>query len=98
MFNPILKNLRENPNLLTITIPIIIIGLFASYTLFTDFTWHKLLLVSLGYVFINMIGVTAGLHRYFSHKSFKASRWKEIVMLYASNLSGQGSPVVYAIL
>jgi hypothetical protein len=28
MFNPILKNLRENPNLLTITIPIIIVGIF----------------------------------------------------------------------
>jgi len=93
MFNPILKNLKENPNLLVITIPIIVIGLFASYTLVTDFTWYKLFLLSLGYIFINIIGVTAGLHRYYSHKSFKASRWKQIIMLYASNLSGQGSPV-----
>lgn len=93
MFNPILKNLKENHSLIIITLPMIAMGLFAGYSLAISFSWDKLLLVCLGYFFINIIGVTAGLHRYFSHKSFKASRGKEILMLYASTLSGQGSPV-----
>lgn len=93
LFNPILQNLKEIPNLSIITIPTILLGLYACFNFVTDFTLLKLAYFILGYFVINMIGVTAGLHRYFSHKSFKVGKWKELVLLIASTLSGQGSPI-----
>lgn len=93
LFNPIIKNLREVPNLSIITIPTILLGLYASASLVTSFTWLHLLYFIMGYFFINVIGVTAGLHRYFSHKTFRISKGKERILLFAAVLSGQGSPV-----
>ena len=98
MFNPIVKNLTTIPNLLIITIPIYILGLYATYHFFTDFTTTKLIYFVLGYFFFNIIGVTAGLHRYFSHKSFKASKWKERLMLLAATTAGQGQPLFWVAL
>lgn len=93
MFNPIIKNLKENLTLLIITIPTIILGFYSLINLFFNFNWILIWYFLMGYFFINIIGVTAGLHRYFSHKSFKTNKLFEIIMLYASNLSGQGSVI-----
>jgi stearoyl-CoA desaturase (delta-9 desaturase) len=93
MFNPIIKNLKEIPNLILITIPMIFFGMFGIYDFFVNYENIKLVYFILGYILINIIGVTAGLHRYFSHRSFKAKKWKEWLMLYGATLAGQGSPV-----
>jgi len=93
LFNPILKNLVTVPNLTVITIPMIVLGTYGLYDIFTNFEYIKLIYLMLGYFYVNVIGVTAGLHRYFSHKSFKVGKWRERLMLSAAVLSGQGSPV-----
>lgn len=98
MFLPITTNLKNNKSLLMITIPIILLGMYGIFDLVTNFTYTKLLLIALGYFVFNVVGVTAGLHRYFSHKSYKVSGWKETVLLYAAVLSGQGSPIWWAAL
>jgi stearoyl-CoA desaturase (delta-9 desaturase) len=93
MFNPILKNLKEVPNLLLILTPTLLLGMWACYDIVANYEHIKLIYFLLGYFVINIIGVTAGLHRYFSHRSFKASKWKERFMLWAAVIAGQGSPV-----
>jgi fatty-acid desaturase len=98
MFLPIYQNLKKNSSLLLITIPIMVLGIYGLYDLLMNFTYIKLIFVLLGYFLINVVGVTAGLHRYFSHKSFRISKWKENILLYAAVLSGQGSPVWWAAL
>lgn len=93
MFNPITKNLKEIPDLLLVTIPMIALGVYGIIDLLLNYENLKLLYILLGYFCINIIGVTAGLHRYFSHRSFKAGKWKERLMLYFATLAGQGSPM-----
>ncbi len=94
MFIPIKDNLKLTPNLLLITTPIWLIGIFSAYLLATDFALYKLLWVIAGYIFFNIIGITAGFHRYFSHKSFKVSKWKERFLMLAGTLAAQG-PLIY---
>ncbi len=93
LFNPIIKNLKEVPNLSIITIPTILLGLYAIFSLITNFTLLHFLYFVIGYFVVNVVGVTAGLHRYFSHNTFKVSVWKERILLFAAVLSGQGSPI-----
>lgn len=96
MFLPITTNLKTNKSLLTVTIPIILFGIYGLFDLIEKFSYTNIVLFTLGYFVINVIGVTAGLHRYFSHKSYKVGPIKECILLYASVLSGQGSPIWWA--
>lgn len=94
MFISIRENLKLTPNLLLITIPIWIVGLISAFLFVTEFTWVKLAYVAAGYFFFNILGITAGFHRYFCHKSFRVSLWKERLMMLAGTLAAQG-PVIY---
>lgn len=49
----------------------------------------------LSYV-IKTFGVTAGYHRYFSHRAFKTSRWFQFVLGLLGALSGQRGPLWWA--
>ena len=94
MFIPIRKNLLLTANLTLITSPIWILGLASLYLLAVDFEIYKLALFLGGYFFFNILGITAGFHRYFCHKSFKVSKWKEFLMMLAGTLAAQG-PIIY---
>jgi stearoyl-CoA desaturase (delta-9 desaturase) len=51
-----------------------------------------------GYLFYYiaaMIGISAGYHRYFSHRSFKTSKVTEIVMLFFGMICGARSPITW---
>lgn len=41
-------------------------------------------------------GMSIGLHRYFSHKSFKTGRWKHRLICFLSVMAAQGSPIAWA--
>ncbi len=43
-----------------------------------------------------MLGMTLGLHRYFSHKAFKAKRWFELVLSYSCAAANQGGMAWWA--
>jgi stearoyl-CoA desaturase (delta-9 desaturase) len=64
----------------------------------TDFSYDKLVFFIIGYIFFNIMGVTAGLHRYFCHKSFKINKWKERLLLLAATTAGQGQPIFWVAL
>jgi len=52
--------------------------------LFLGFLWYQI---------IAIFGVSAGLHRYFAHNQFTASKTYEIVALYLAMLAGSRSPL-----
>lgn len=64
----------------------IIVGIY-----FSSLYW--LLLSFVGYLVIGRFGAEIGLHRYFSHKSFKTQPWKEKLMVAASVFVCVGSPL-----
>ncbi len=47
------------------------------------------LVLAVVYLSFTTLGVTAGLHRYFSHKSFHCKRWLEIVLALLGTVAGQ---------
>jgi len=49
----------------------------------------KLLLWTAATYAIRMFGVTAGYHRYFSHRSYKLDRWAQFLMAVLAQTSGQ---------
>lgn len=45
---------------------------------------------------VQMFGITAGYHRYFSHRSFKTSRWFQFVLGWLGCSAGQAGPLWWA--
>ncbi|MCA2979075.1 MAG: acyl-CoA desaturase [Myxococcaceae bacterium] len=56
--------------------------------LFIDFKWEYAALVVATYV-LRMFGVTAGYHRYFSHRAFKTNRAFQFVLAFLAQTSAQ---------
>ena len=52
--------------------------------------WHDLGLLVVFYV-LAVLGVTVGLHRHFTHQSFKARPWLRVTMAIAGSLAVQGN-------
>lgn len=55
---------------------------------FTEFSWTAVALC-FGLFFVRMFGITAGYHRYFSHRSFKTGRGFQFVLAVLGTLSVQ---------
>src|SRR5439155_24852297 len=49
--------------------------------------WYPLVAVALYYA--RMFFVTAGYHRYFSHRAYKTSRWFQFVLAFGASMSAQ---------
>lgn len=45
---------------------------------------------------LRMFGITAGFHRYFSHRTYKTSRWFQFVMAWLGTSAGQKGPLWWA--
>ena len=56
--------------------------------LYTGVTWHWVLMCVASY-YVRMFGVTAGLHRYFSHRAYKTSRVFQFLLALLGSLSVQ---------
>lgn len=54
----------------------------------TEFSWHWVV-VCLASYYVRMFGVTAGLHRYFSHRAYKTSRGFQFLLALLGTLSVQ---------
>ena len=55
-------------------------------SIFLGFLWYQV---------IAIFGLSIGLHRYFSHRQFKTSKFYEIVILLLVTLAGARSPLVW---
>lgn len=62
---------------------------------FLPFSWG-LVALCLGLYLVRMFGITGGYHRYFSHKSFRTSRWFQFVLAVLGLLALQKGPLWWA--
>lgn len=63
--------------------------------LWAGFSWTALAVCLALYV-VRMFGITAGFHRYFSHRTFKTSRWFQCVLGLLGTSAGQRGPLWWA--
>jgi len=76
-------------------IPFVVIHLAVILAIWTGVTWRAVAIGVALYV-VRMFGVTAGYHRYFSHRSFKTSRWFQFVLAWLAQSSAQKSVLWWA--
>ncbi len=70
------------------SIPFVLMHLAALSIFFVRFHWYYLLACFALYE-VRMFFVTAGYHRYFSHRSFKTSRWFQFLLAFMAMSSSQ---------
>ncbi|HEX6557897.1 MAG TPA: fatty acid desaturase, partial [Longimicrobiales bacterium] len=76
-------------------IPFVLVHLTAFAALWTGVTTSALVVCVLLYV-VRMFGVTAGYHRYFSHRSFKTSRVVQFLLALLAQSSAQRGALWWA--
>lgn len=60
------------------------------------FTWQALIVGLILWQVMAIVGITAGVHRYFSHRAFKTSRFWQWAMAYVSMAALNGPPCIWA--
>jgi stearoyl-CoA desaturase (Delta-9 desaturase) len=71
-----------------IVVPVALAHLGALTVFFIPFRWSGLWLALAMYV-VRMFGITAGYHRYFSHRSYRLGRAWQFLMAFLAETSGQ---------
>ena len=71
------------------------IGLFGLYLAMQSGEYWWFLLGLISFLWIGIVGVDVALHRYYSHKSFKTTPFKEKIMLWTSVFTSLGSPAMW---
>lgn len=85
----------EDNRLLMASSPIFIMHLLALGVLFTGFSWVAVIALAITY-FVRVFALTAGFHRYFSHRAFKTSRSFQFVLAWIGTSSAQLGPMWWA--
>lgn len=80
---------------LLVSLPFISVHIGALFALTISPSPFALFMVFLMY-FIRMFGITAGFHRFFSHKTFKTSRTFQFILAYLATSSAQMGPIWWA--
>ena len=63
--------------------------------IWTPWTWGYVALAAFTY-FLRMFGVTAGYHRYFSHRSYRLGRVSQFLMAFLAQTSAQKGALWWA--
>lgn len=77
------------------SIPMFLVHAACLLALVTGVTWRSLVLCAVLY-FGRMWFITAGYHRYFSHRSYKTSRWFQFVLAFGGGMSAQKGALWWA--
>jgi stearoyl-CoA desaturase (Delta-9 desaturase) len=85
----------EGNRLLMVSSPIFIMHILALGVFFVGFSWIALAAMLFTYV-VRVFALTAGFHRYFSHRSFKTSRIFQFVMAWVGTSAAQLGPMWWA--
>lgn len=76
-------------------IPFISIHIASLLIFWVGFSWVALITCFFLW-FIRMFGITAGYHRYFSHRAYKTTRWFQFVLAILGNAAAQLGPLWWA--
>jgi fatty-acid desaturase len=92
----IIKTTIVLPQLWAAIIPMHMIGFYAIYEIFTGQSpeWWWLAVIA-GYVLLTMVGIAAGYHRLFCHKSFEVNKVIKRIILWLGVMAGQGSTITW---
>ena len=82
---------RSNRISVATTVVFILMHLACLAIFFTGVDWRALILCGACYL-VHMFGITAGYHRFFSHRSFKTSRLFQFVLASIGCSAAQGGP------
>lgn len=77
------------------SIPMFLIHGLCLLAVVTGITWQSLVLCAVLY-FGRMWFITAGYHRYFSHRSYKTSRWFQLVLAFGGGTAAQKGALWWA--
>jgi stearoyl-CoA desaturase (Delta-9 desaturase) len=77
------------------SIPFLSVHLACVLVLFVGFSWPAFWLC-LAMTYIRLFGITAGFHRYFSHRTYKTSRWFQFVLACLGTSAAQMGPLWWA--
>ena len=67
----------------------------AALVFFVDISWVAIGLF-LAFYWLRLFGITAGLHRLFAHRSYKAARWFQFLVGFLGAAACQGGPLWWA--
>ncbi len=85
----------EDNRLLMASSPIFLMHLGCIGAFFTGFSWVAVAVLLITYS-VRVFALTAGFHRYFSHRAFKTSRFFQFVMAWVGTSSAQLGPMWWA--
>ena len=85
----------EDNRLLMISSPIFLMHVIAFGAVFTGFSWAACIAMIVTYT-VRVFALTAGFHRYFSHRSFKTSRSFQFILAWIGASSAQLGPMWWA--
>ena len=72
-----------------------LVAIYGVYLIANNFDIWWVILALACFLWTGIVGVNVSLHRYYSHKSFKTSSWKERILLWSSVLTSLGSPAMW---
>ena len=72
-----------------VTVPVHIMAVFSLF--FVNYTWFHLVGIFIAWALIGGLGIAAGYHKFFSHKSFTTYKIFQYIMIACGTLSMQGS-------
>ncbi|MDZ7715014.1 MAG: acyl-CoA desaturase [Balneolaceae bacterium] len=76
-------------------IPFILLHLSVLLVYWAGFSWTALLTLFISYI-LRMFAITAGFHRYFSHRTFKTSRAFQFILACIATTTAQKGPLWWA--
>lgn len=76
-------------------LPFILLHLSCLAVLWVGFSWTAVWVALASYA-VRMLGITAGYHRYFSHRAYKTSRVMQFILAVSGNASTQRGPLWWA--
>ncbi|MDZ7680184.1 MAG: fatty acid desaturase [Fodinibius sp.] len=76
-------------------IPFILLHLAVGLVFWAGFSWAALIALLLSYG-LRMFAITAGFHRYFSHRTFKTSRPFQFILAWLGTTAAQKGPLWWA--
>lgn len=85
----------EDNRLLMASSPVVFLHLACIGIFFTGFSWVAVAVLAVTYT-ARVFALTAGFHRYFSHRSFKTSRAFQFVLAWVGTSSAQLGPMWWA--
>ena len=92
----IIKNTFKQPNLWGSVVPMQFLGVWAIYNIASGLapSWWWIASI-IGYICLMVLGISAGYHRYLSHKGFEVIRPVKLFILWCAAIAGQGSPIFW---